>query len=114
VNDETKRRQQQVGLNEASYRRVNEGIAKGTDPSPRLSILCECGRLGCNQLIEVARDDYEAVRADSRRFLIVPGHELLEAETVVADHGTFLVVEKKEAAGDVADRTDPRDPLGDG
>lgn len=113
MDDDAQRRQEQVGLNESSYRRVNEGIVAGTAPATQLSILCECGRLGCNQLIEVSRERYEAVRANPRRFVIVPGHELLEAEEVVERHDDRFIVEKHDAAGDVAARTDPRTPLGE-
>jgi hypothetical protein len=110
MSTDAERRQLQVGLNESSYRRVNEGIVLG-DESAELSILCECGRLGCNLLIPIARTEYEQVRANSRQFVIQPGHELLEAERVVAEREAYFVVEKHEAAAAVAERTDPRAPL---
>jgi hypothetical protein len=40
---------------------------------------------------------------------LVPGHELPEIETVVATRPGYLIVEKRDQAGAVAERTDPRD-----
>ena len=48
------------------------------------------------------------MRADPRRFVIVNGHELPEVEVVVERHGDYSVVEKVGAAGDEAERRDPR------
>lgn len=102
--------QQRVAMNEASFRKVNEGIASGSDVDP-LSFICECGRLGCNSLIELPRSEYEAIRADPRRFALVPGHEIPEAERVVERREGYAVVEKTTSAGEVALHTDPRRPL---
>src|SRR5690349_17796415 len=39
---------QRVAMNEATFRKVNEGMEAGQDPDGMLAFLCECGRLGCN------------------------------------------------------------------
>ena len=107
MSGETERR---VGLNEATFRQINEGI-RTTPPDGRLSFRCECGRLGCNRLITLSRSQYEAVRAHPRRFFVIPGHELTEFERVVERHDDHAVVEKHEDAAEIAERTDPRRPL---
>jgi hypothetical protein len=99
--------QARLAFNEATFRKVNDGIERGSDDD-RVAFLCECGRLGCNQLIELSRDDYEAVRAHPKRFFLLANHELLEVERVVERHDDYLVVEKRGEAGDIAERTDPR------
>jgi hypothetical protein len=99
--------QERLAFNEATFRKVNDGIERGSDDD-RVAFLCECGRLGCNQLIELSRDDYEAVRAHPKRFFLLANHELLEVERVVERHDDYLVVEKRGEAGDIAERTDPR------
>ena len=99
--------QERVGFNEATFRKVNEGIERGSDDD-RVAFRCECGRLGCNQLIELSLADYEAVRAHPRRFFLLATHELLEVERVVERHDDYHVVEKLGEAGDIAERTDPR------
>ena len=107
MSSESERR---VALNEATFREINEDV-RGDRPDGRLAFRCECGRLGCNRLIALSRDAYETVRRDPRRFFMVPGHELVEFERVVERHDAYTVVEKREDAADLAERTDPRRPL---
>jgi hypothetical protein len=105
--------QERIAMNEAGFRRVNEARQAGRpEPSPDLDLICECGRLGCTEHISVPSDVYTAVRADPRRFMIVPGHEVLAAERVVETHDGYLVVEKTGEAGGAAARTG-RPPLPD-
>jgi hypothetical protein len=101
---------QRIAMNEAAFRRVNEGMEAGRDPSGRLSFVCECGRLPCNQLIQLTRAEYENVRSHPRRFAIADGHEILEAEAVVERHDRYLVVEKSgDPEAEIVEHTDPRD-----
>ena len=53
---------QRVAMNEATFRKVNEGMEVGQDPSGLLTFICECGRLGCNKLIQLTRAEYEGIR----------------------------------------------------
>jgi hypothetical protein len=104
---------QRVAMNEAAFRKVNEGIEAG-EPNEHgvLSFICECGRLGCNDLIELPREEYAAVRSNERRFIIVPGHEIPAVEVVAERYERYLVVEKAGPAGEVAEDTaPPRPPL---
>jgi hypothetical protein len=55
-----------------------------------------------------ARREYEDVRADPRRFVVVPGHERSELETVIRAERDYVVVQKREEAGVRAEKTDPR------
>ena len=103
---------QRVALNEATFRKVNEGMEVGQDPGGLLTFICECGRLGCNRLIELTRAEYEAVRANPRRFAVLSGHEIEEVEKVVERLDRYLVVEKAgNAEAEVVEHTDPRRPL---
>jgi hypothetical protein len=99
-----------IGFNEATFREINEGV-RATPPDARLSFRCECGRLGCNQLVALSRPQYEAVRTNPRRFFVIPGHELTEFERVVERHDDYTVVEKHKHGAEIAERTDPRRPL---
>ena len=102
---------EQVARNEAIFREVNEAIEAGRWPGEEatpIAFRCECSRLGCNTMIDVVGQAYERVRADPRRFLVAPGHELAEEESVVERHDSYLVVEKRAEAGEVAEETDPR------
>jgi hypothetical protein len=108
MDDETARR---IGHNEALFRDVNEALARTKTDSAEDRLhpfRCECGALGCNQLIELTMPEYEAVRAHPTRFALTPGHDIPEAERVVERHDRYAVVQKVEDAAEVARDTDPR------
>jgi hypothetical protein len=96
-----------VALNQTTVRRINEGIEAERDDG-RTAFLCECGQLGCNRLVMLNRAQYEAVRADPRRFLIAPGHLVGELERVVEQHADHAVVETHPHTAGIAEQTDPR------
>lgn len=103
--------QQRLGANEAVFRRINEGIERGHWPGEEdspVGFRCECAQLWCTDVIELSVREYESVRANPRRFIVLPGHECLEAEIVVERRATYLVVEKLDQAGATAEATDPR------
>jgi predicted ThiF/HesA family dinucleotide-utilizing enzyme len=103
---------QRIAMNEATFRTVNEGMEAGQDPDGLLAFMCECGRLGCNKLIELTRPEYEHVRANPRRFAVIDGHEIEEVEDVVDRHNRYIVVEKRgDPEAEVVEHTDPRRPL---
>ena len=103
--------QERLGANEAVFREINEGIERGQWPGEEDSptgFRCECARLGCNERVELSVREYEHVRSDSRRFIVLPGHERLDVEIVVEHHHGYLVVEKLDQAGEEAVKSDPR------
>jgi hypothetical protein len=103
--------QERLGANEAVFRKINEGIERGQWPGEEdapIGFRCECARLGCTELIELTVREYERVREDARRFIVLPGHERLEAEVVVQSRPGYLVVQKLDQAGETASETDPR------
>jgi hypothetical protein len=92
-------------------REVNEGIQRGQWPGDERELVgfrCECARLGCNSMLELTVPEYEAVRSHPRRFIVARGHEVPEAEDVVETEPGYVVVEKRDQAGAVAEATDPR------
>ena len=84
--------------NEALLREVNVHIAdleeRVNDPGELLPLLCECAQTGCMVPIEVDRATFEAVRESPVRFLVVPGHEQHDVESVIERHSGYLIVEK--------------------
>ena len=103
--------QQRIAHNEAIFRDVNEAISRGVWPGEEraeAAFCCECGQLGCNEMLELAAEEYERIRNDARRFVLAPGHEIAEAETVVETHDGYVIVEKRGQAARVAEETDPR------
>jgi len=105
------KRQQRAGANEATIRDVNEGIERGQWPGEEdtpVGFRCECAQLGCNQLIELSVREYEDIRAHPRRFVVVPGHEAPDVERVIEAGPRYVIVEKLDQAGEVAEQHDPR------
>lgn len=100
---------ERVALNETTFRRVNEGIEEGRREREGLvTFVCECGELGCNELVEMTLREYEDVRADSRTFLVMPSH-LPDIDELVRREDRYWVVRKPPGPlGELADRTDPR------
>lgn len=104
-------RQRRIARNEATFRRVNEALHSGRwpeQPETMATFRCECAQLGCTRLINMARVEYEHVRANPRRFFMADDHQIPEAEVVVERHAGYIVVEKRGEATPVADATDPR------
>lgn len=105
------KKQRRAAANEATIRDVNEGIERGQWPGEEdapVGFRCECARLGCNQLVELSVREYEEIRANPRRFVVVHGHEFHEVETVVESRAGYVIVEKQDQAAEVAERHDPR------
>lgn len=104
--------QERIARNEALFREVNEAIARGLwpgdDDATTVPFRCECGRIGCAARVEVRPQDYERVRRDPRRFIVLPGHELTEAEAVAERRPGYMIVQKSGEAGTIAEQTDPR------
>src|SRR3954454_1561871 len=101
------RSQRRIALHQATLRRVNEAMR--ADGARHVAVRCECGQIGCNELIWRSGDEYETVRGHPRRFALAPGHEITEVDEPVERHDRYIVVEARAgAAADVADTTDPR------
>jgi hypothetical protein len=111
--DEDGRRRAQ---NEALFREVNERIVEletartgyDRDDSLLIGFVCECPRDDCSEMIELTRRQYEAVRENPRRFLVLPGHEEVDIANVAERHSSHLVVEKTGEAAEIAIDQDPR------
>jgi hypothetical protein len=108
-------RDERLAGNEALFREVNERVAEvathffGTDTHEAIDFVCECVRAECGELIPMTAAEYEAIRAESTRFAVAPGHEDPEIERVIERYPAYLVIEKRdEEAQEVARETDPR------
>jgi hypothetical protein len=103
--------ERRVGFNESTFRAINEHIERGSGDPPdpaTVGFRCECARLGCTSILEIAAAEYETIRAHPKRFIVAPGHVVPETEEVVEHRGSYEIVEKFGEAGRVAAMTDPR------
>jgi hypothetical protein len=105
-------RQRRIAHNETSFREINDRLEEGLRQVSHLPeyqrFVCECGDRECEELVSLSFEEYEAVRSDSRRFAIAPGHVYEEAERVIASNERFEVVEKIGDAVEVVDAADKR------
>ena len=104
-------REQRLARNEALFREVNERIAdvsSSYELGDSLEFLCECGSQDCLDAISIVRADYEQVRSEPDRFVVVTGHEIPEIERVLERRDGYVVVTKIGEAGAIAEETDPR------
>ena len=102
-------RERRIGLNEALFREVNERVSEISSrvEAPGFEIVCECGDLACTEKILLTDTAYAALRGESHQFAVVPGHERLDVETVIADQGSYYIVHKdSREARELAERTD--------
>ncbi len=100
-----------IGHNEALFREANEAIERGLWPEQehqQIRFRCECAR-ACGEAVELSPREYERVRQDGRRFIVLDGHEIPGEEKVVERHPGYLIVCKLGASGDVAEQLNPRD-----
>jgi hypothetical protein len=96
---------EKAARNQVVFREVNERIAELTGLMNETGFnlfICECSDPGCAESLEITTGEYEAVRRDGARFVIVNGHELPEVERVVDGNGRFIVVEKTGHAAEIA------------
>lgn len=105
-------REERWAENESLFRAVNELIettasAAGVDEHV-YEFMCECADAHCHLLLPLTVWEYEQIRADPTLFLLAPGHERSEIETVVAREDAYLVVRKLDEAGTYVTARDPR------
>lgn len=105
-------RTERIALNESRFRDINDrlaaDLAKLPQPPEAVPFVCECGLATCTATLELTLGAYESIRANARRFIVLAGHELPDAEMVVGDVSGYAVVEKRPDSGALVDATDPR------
>jgi hypothetical protein len=101
----------EMARTESAFRELNEAIARTAArlEAEETDLICECADPACADRMTVELDDYEEVRANATRFLLVPGHAQPPVEEVVESTPEFDVVDKTAPeAARVARALDPR------
>jgi hypothetical protein len=107
--------EERIARNNATFRDANEHIGAaagvyGIDaPVP---FICECADTRCSEIVRMTLEEYEEVRADSRHFLNIPGHQAAAggAAEVVAERNGYVIVEKLGRVGEIVEALDERLP----
>jgi hypothetical protein len=93
-------REERAIRNEELFREVNLNIAdleersRDLEMGEPLPLVCECLHTGCAVPIEVDPITFQRVRENSLQFLLAPGHEDLDMESVVERREGYVIVEK--------------------
>ena len=82
--------------NQLLYHEVNERIrelAEHADWKAEFSFVCECSRADCVESIELALDEYKAIRSSPTLFVVAPGHETGKVENVLETNERYALVQ---------------------
>ena len=104
-------RQERLARNEAMFREANERMADWDEQHASSAVepyFCECANPECGEHVDLRKADYERVRSDSRRFVIVPGHEVPDVETVIERNEGWAIVEKTPDVAGTVEELDRR------
>jgi hypothetical protein len=99
-------------MNESLFRLLNERLeqrALDRGPEATFEIVCECGNEDCALRIPIPVAEYETVRSEPTRFVVVTGHADPSIERVVESNDGYEIVEKLGEAALVAEVENPRD-----
>jgi hypothetical protein len=105
------KREDRLAKNEDRRREVNLELEQITEEelhAPKfteIEVLCECGRDPCFERIRLSIAQYDAVHNEPDRFVVAPGHELLDVERVVERAQGYLVVDKFGEAEEAVERS---------
>jgi hypothetical protein len=101
-------RKERIARNEAAFRDLNERLEakvhRGQTQPDFAGFVCECGDDDCDMTVRLALDTYATTREDDQLFIVVPGHEIADAEDVVDEGDGYLIVRKHDDVADVVER----------
>ncbi|MDQ3940497.1 MAG: hypothetical protein M3238_04000 [Actinomycetota bacterium] len=104
-------RERRLAKNEALFRELNERLEedlRGEQDADGFGFVCECADGACAEPIWLSLFDYERLRANPLRFVVLPGHELPAIEEIVEERDGYLFVKKTGTGGAIAAEKDPR------
>ena len=92
-------RKRRIAENEARFREINDRLNEDLRTltladGEAVDFVCECGKADCADAVAVTLDEYRHVRDDDLLFVVLPGHEIPDAEDVVATTDRYAVVRK--------------------
>jgi hypothetical protein len=102
---------ERIAENQSRFREANERIEQTADsmhlvgPIP---FVCECPTAACTELVRMTIAEYEGIRANDRRFFVLPGHEGPAVQSGAGEviggdaDGRYVLVDKIGLAGKIA------------
>src|SRR5947208_5225438 len=96
-------RSERLAANEVRFREINEAAQPQRETQGQGRFVCECADRSCTAWIEVPLPEYSAIRANPRRFVVAPTHEMPDVERIVERQEGYFVVEKPEDVAHVVE-----------
>ncbi len=92
--------------NEAAFRAANEILERMAAQTgrPEGVFICECNRADCLETLTLSRGDYERIRKQPHRFVLLSGHQNDPDENVIEERDGFVIVEKTGSGEELARR----------
>jgi hypothetical protein len=107
------KRKRRIAENELRFRAINERLNADLErhevADGLITFVCECGHSDCTQPLELTGEEYARSREDPMIFLVVPGHEIPDAETVLAKTERYAAVRKHAEAQTLIEEETPSD-----
>ena len=75
----------------------------GNGSQGRFEVLCECGREDCDGMLSLTVAEYEEFHRQRDRFVVLPGHNTPDIESVVEERDGYLVVDKFGEAEEIVE-----------
>jgi hypothetical protein len=91
------RRAEEARETENAFRAANSDIAavaRDLNANSLVPFLCECSEPVCRAVVRMPWREYAAIHDHPHRYVVAPGHELLEVEQLVSESPSYNVVEK--------------------
>ncbi len=105
-------REERLAKNETLFRDLNERIEQAagreTEGGDKYGFVCECSHDDCFELVHMTIVEYERLRGNPLRFVVIAGHEIPEIEEVVERQPGYYFVKKTGSEQKIAADTDPR------
>jgi hypothetical protein len=86
-------RAERIVQTELFFRAINEEIARN-DGHADTMFLCECGNPACAEALHLDKEALQRLHAENGLFVVLPGHEIPDVETVVDSFNGYLIVRK--------------------
>ena len=94
--------ERRLAENEVIFKQLNEEVkafvledASDTEfATKKLGFYCECSNMDCRQRIRLTAKEYDDIHSNEKRFVLLPGHDMPQVETVVTKSEDHMVVEK--------------------
>ena len=106
-------RDMRLAQNEITFRAANEQRAHAHSferlpPPDQVEVVCECSDRACLRTLTMPFGEYEWLRQNPWRFVVLPGHEAPAVERVAEWCDGYVIVEKHRETRPQVELADPR------